>query len=239
MRPEESACEDLQGDLFKIELQSIIDMHHPMVKLAHTVDWSKLDSTFAPLFCEDNGRPAKSTRLMVALHYLKYTYDLSDEDVVAGWIENPYWQYLSGMKYFEHRRPIDPTSMTKWRNRAGQAGAEMMLKETIESGLKLKAIKPNQLKRVNVDTTVQEKHIRFPTDARLYDRARERLVIQAQALSIKLRQSYKYVGKRLLMKAQRYAHARQMKRAARCTKKLKTLLGRVIRDIKRKCFAIA
>ena len=127
---------------------------------------------------------------MVALHYLKFTFDLSDEDVVAGWVENPYWQVLSGMKHFEHRRPIDPSSMTYWRKRVGTAGAEAMLKETIEAGLALKAIKPSQLARVNVDTTVQEKHVRFPTDARLYKRARARLVNAAERRGIMLRQNY-------------------------------------------------
>jgi IS5 family transposase len=235
MQPQDSPCEDLQGDLFKVQLQSIVDLSHPLVKLAHTVDWASLDETLDPLFCKDNGRPANSTRLMVALHYLKYTYDLSDEDVVDGWVENPYWQYLSGMMYFMHTRPIDPTSMTKWRNRAGQAGAEAMLKETIEAGLKLKAVKPSQLKRINVDTTVQEKHVRFPTDARLYNRARERLVAEARTRGIGLRQSYRRLGKQMLMKTNRYAHAHQMKRARRCTKRLKTFLGRLIRDIERKC----
>ena len=171
---------------------------------------------------------------MVALHYLKFTFDLSDEDVVAGWVENPYWQVLSGMKHFEHRRPIDPSSMTYWRKRVGAAGAEAMLKETIEAGLALKAIKPSQLARVNVDTTVQEKHVRFPTDARLYNRARARLVKAAERRGIKLRQNYRRVGKRLLLQVNRYMHARQPKRAGRCRKKLRTILGRVIRDIDRK-----
>ena len=234
MKPKPSSCADLQGDLFKIELGAIVDDTHAMIKLAHTVDWERLDTAFGALYCGDNGAPARSTRLMVALHYLKFTFDLSDEDVVAGWVENPYWQYLSGMKYFEHTRPIDPSSMTYWRKRVGQTGAEKMLMETIATGLKLKAVKPSQLARINVDTTVQEKHVRFPTDARLYNRARERLVAEARGRGIELRQSYRRLGKQMLMKNNRYAHARQMKRARRCTKKLRTFLGRVIRDIERK-----
>ena len=235
MKPQDAPCDDQQGDLFKTELRDIIDPTHALVKLAAAVDWQKLDAHFAPLFCGDNGRPGTNTRLMCALHYLKYTYDLSDEAVVDGWVENPYWQTFSGMKYFTHTRPIDSSSMTRWRKRVGEQGAERMLMETIDAGLKLKAIKPTQLKRINVDTTVQEKDIRFPTDARLYDRARERLVAMAQERSTPLRQSYRRVGKKLLLKSTRYAHARQMKRAKRCTKKLRTILGRVIRDIERKC----
>ena len=110
-----------------------------------------------------------------------------------------------------------------------------MLAETIRAGLEIKAITPAQLQRVNVDTTVQEKHIRYPTDARLYDRARQRLVRATERRSIKLRQSYRRVGKRLLFQFNRYMHARQNGRAKRCLKKLRTLLGRVIRDIERKC----
>jgi IS5 family transposase len=221
-------------NLFRPELTSIIDPGHGLVKLAKTVNWDRMDKVFGATYCPDNGRPGVSTRLMVSLHYLKYTYNLSDEDVVAGWVENPYWQYLSGMKFFEHEPPIDPSSMTRWRKRIGEAGAEQLLKETIAAGLKLKAIKPHHLKRVNVDTTVQEKDIRFPTDGRLYDRARQRLVQAAKARGISLRQTYNRLSKRLVAQQSRYAHARQMKRAQRCTRTLKTYLGRVIRDIERK-----
>ena len=234
MKPKSSPCENLQGDMFRVELESMIDLDHAMVRLSKQVDWGRLDEQFASLYCSDNGAPACSTRLMVALHYLKYTYDLSDDDVVGGWVENPYWQYLSGMKYFEHTRPIDPSSMTRWRRRVGDAGAEAMLAETIRAGLQIKAITPTQLKRVNVDTTVQEKDIRFPTDARLYDRARRRLVAAAQQRGIELRQTYARVGKKHLLMAARYAHARQMNRSRRSQRKLKTFLGRVIRDIERK-----
>jgi IS5 family transposase len=146
---------------------------------------------------------------MVALHYLKYTHDLSNGAVLRGRVENPCWQYLSGMKYFSHEMPVDASSMSRWRRLIGEAGAEELLKETIRAGLRLRIIKPSQLKRVNVDTTVQEKYIRFPTDARLYDR---------------MRQSYVRVGKRLLTQQSRYAGARQFKRAWRCTRKLHTIL---------------
>jgi IS5 family transposase len=235
MKPKPSACEDRQGDLFKTELRDMLNPDHAMVKLAGRVDWGRLEETFGAFYDEGNGAPAVATRLMVSLQYLKFTFDLSDEGVVAGWVENPYWQYLSGMKYFEHRRPIDPSSMTRWRKRVGEAGAEAMLRETIETGLELRAIKGSQLARVNVDTTVQEKHVRFPTDARLYDRARARLVAAAERREIKLRQSYRRVGKRLLRQVNRYMHARQVRRAERCRKKLRTILGRVIRDVERKC----
>lgn len=221
-------------ELFRSELINIIDPGHALVKLAKSVNWDRLDEVFGETYCPDNGRAGISTRLMVSLNYLKYCYNLSDEDTVYGWVENPYWQYLSGMKYFEHKLPIDPSSMTRWRKRIGEAGAEELLKETIEAGLKLKAVKVSQLKRVNVDTTVQEKDIRFPTDARLYDRARQRLVDAAKERHISLRQNYNRNAKHLLTRQSRYAHAKQMKRAKKCTRTLRTYLGRVIRDIERK-----
>jgi IS5 family transposase len=233
MKPKKSPVHERQGNLFRVELSRIIDRGHGLVKLAEAVDWHRLDEMFGSTYCPDNGRPGVSTRLMVALHYLKYTHNLSDEEVVASWVENPYWQYFSGMKWFEHEVPIDPSSMTRWRKRIGEAGAEGLLRETLEAGLKIKAVKPHQLKRVNVDTTVQEKEIRFPTDARLYDRARQRLVEAAKDRGISLRQNYNRKSKHALYMQSRYAHAQQMQRARQCTRKLKTYLGRVIRDIER------
>jgi IS5 family transposase len=108
-----------------------------------------------------------------------------------------------------------------------------MLRATIEAGVEMRVIRPAELKRINVDTTVQTKAIRFPTDARLYQRMRERLVNAARAEGLTIKQSYEHVGRRLLMQSSRYAHARQMKRARACTRKLKTQLGRVIREVER------
>jgi IS5 family transposase len=233
MKPKKSSQNDRQRDLFRSQLSSIINSNHGLVKLAKVVEWGRLDELFGSTYCPDNGRPGVSTRLMVALHYLKYTYNLSDEDVVATWVENPYWQYFSGMTFFEHEVPINPSSMTRWRKRIGEAGAEKLLKETIKAGLKLKAVKSFQLKRINIDTTVQEKEIRFPTDARLYDRARQRLVDLAKDRQINLRQNYNRKSKQMLYWQSRYSHARQMKRAKACTRKLRNYLGRVLRDIDR------
>lgn len=233
MKPKQTPQINRQRDLFRAALSSIIDPNHGLVKLSKVVEWDRLDEIFGSTYCPETGRPGVSTRLMVALHYLKYTHNLSDEDVVATWVENPYWQYFSGMKWFEHELPINPSSMTRWRKRIGEAGAEELLTETIKAGLKLRAVKPFQLKRVNIDTTVQEKEIRFPTDARLYDRARQRLVDFAKERGIDLRQNYNRKSKQMLYWQSRYSHARQKKRAKACTRKLKNYLGRVLRDIAR------
>jgi len=222
-----------QFDLFKIELNQIIDPNHPLIKLTKQMDWSAFDHQFEKEF-SDEGRPAIATRLMVSLHYIKYTHDLSDEETVAMWIENPYWQYFSGRQHFEHKFPIDPSSMTRWRKRVGVKGAEELLSQTIKTAKRQKYLKRTQCQKVNVDTTVQTKAIRFPTDARLYDRMRETLVKTAKDENINLRQSYTRVGKKALRRQQNYGHARQMKRSKKETRKLKTYLGRVVRDVERK-----
>jgi IS5 family transposase len=219
--------------MFEIDLEQLIDLNHPLVRLGMFIDWASFEDVLGATYHPTQGAPGISTRLMVALHYLKYHHDLSDEDVVAAWVENPYWQHFSGERYFQHRAPIDGSSMTRWRQRLGEAGAEQMLRATIETGIKMGAIRPTQLKRINVDTTVQTKAIRFPTDARLYNRCRERLVKMARQQGLVIKQSYEHVGRRLLMQSSRYAHARQMKRARACTRKLRTQLGRVMREIER------
>lgn len=222
-----------QRELFRVELEHLVDAGHPLVKLGRQIDWAVFAERLGQTYAAATGAPGVRTRLLVALHYLKYQHDLSDEAVVQQWVENPYWQYFSGEQFFQHEMPIDPSSMTRWRQRLGEAGAEAMLKETIQTGLRMKVITPAQLKRVNVDTTVQTKAVRYPTDARLYNRARERLVKEARKGGIPIKQSYERVGPRLLMQQSRYAHARQMKRARACTRKLRTNLGRVIREILR------
>lgn len=222
-----------QRELFRVELDLLIDQAHALVKLGRQINWAGFEESLGRTYAATTGAPGVSTRLMVALHYLKYQHDLSDEAVVEQWVENPYWQHFSGEQFFQHEMPIDPSSMTRWRKRLGEAGAEAMLKETIETGLRLKVITPAQIQRINVDTTVQTKAVRFPTDARLYNRARERLVKTARKLGLHIKQSYERVGPRLLMQQSRYAQARQPKRAAGCTRKLRTHLGRVIRQIER------
>jgi len=232
MRPK-SEPKQPQRELFQVDLEHLIDLHHPLAKLARQIDWSRFDQRFGSSYHPTQGAPGISTRLMVSLHYLKYRTDLSDEDVVAAWVENPYWQHFSGERYFQQSMPIDPSSRTRWRKRLGEAGAEQMLGATIEAGMKMKAIRPAQLQRINVDTTVQTKAVRYPTDARLYRRCREKLVKAARAAGLNIKQSYGHVGRRLLMQSSRYAHARQMKRAKACTRALRTQLWRVLREIER------
>jgi IS5 family transposase len=229
---------DSQRTLFTFPLEKILDPDHPLVKLASKIDWSEFDDLVVECYSEE-GRPGCTTRLMIGLLYLKHAFDESDESLVERWVENPYWQYFCGFDEMQHKCPINPSSLSRWRKRVGAARLEKMLEVTIQVAMKTGMLKPAEVTRVNVDTTVQEKAVAFPTDARLYQKMRVTLVRQAKRMGIPLRQSYRFVGKRALFKQARYAHARQMKRAARMTRKLKTYLGRVVRDIERKAEKIA
>jgi IS5 family transposase len=205
-----------------------------MFLLANQIDWRFFEESFGPLYVEKIGRPGTPIRLLVGLHYLKQTFNESDESVVIRFLENPYWQYFCGFDYFQHTLPTDPTTLVKWRHRIGPEGMEKLLQGTLLAAKSQGKLTPNHLKHVNVDTTVQEKAIAFPTDARLYHKARAALVKVATKCGITLRQSYERLGKRALLMNSRYLHARQMKRAKRELKKLRVFLGRVIRDIQRK-----
>ena len=223
-----------QRELFGAHLSELLNAEHPLYVLAQRIDWQQFDVAIDSCYADELGRPGVNTRLMVGLMYLKHTFDESDESVVARWVENPYWQFFCGCQYMQHDPPVDSSMMSQWRKRVGAERLEKLLEASIQTALTMKAIKPKQFEQVNVDTTVQEKAIAFPTDARLYQKMRIALVREAKALGIPLRQSYRFVGKKTLFKQHRYAHARQMKRAAKMTRKLKTLLGRVVRDIERK-----
>lgn len=235
MKPRKPPIEaDRQGDIFKVLLEDIIDMKHELARLAGFISWDDFDKEFGALYHPDKGRPAESMRLMVGLHYLKEAFDHSDERTIKEWVENPYWQYFCGMKYFEHRFPVDPSQMTRWRKRVGEAGVEKMLAATVQAALDMKLLRSQSFDKVNVDTTVQEKAIHYPTDARLYYDMREKLARLAHENGVELRQSYTRLAKKALFNAGRYAHARQMKRARKNIRKLKTHLGCVARDIQRK-----
>jgi transposase, IS5 family len=221
-------------DLFRSRLDQVINVDHALVKLARAIDWGFLEEKCGAVYNDGAGQPPLPTRLMAGLAILKHTYNLSDEVVCELWIENPYYQYFCGEEFFQHRLPLDRSSMTRWRNRMGEERLQALLQESLAVATRSGAMKPSDLARVIVDTTVQPKNVTFPTDAKLLNRAREKLVKLAKRLGVELRQSYTRVGKFALVQHQRYAHAKQFKRANRALRTLKTYLGRVIRDIARK-----
>jgi len=233
MRPRERRDEGEQ-DLFRSRLDQIIDMNHALVKLARAIDWGFLEERFGEVYEDVPGRPPLPTRLMAGLAILKHMHDLSDEVLCERWVENPYYQHFCGEVFFRHALPFDRSSLTRWRQRMGADRLQALLQESLSVATKTGAAKPADFSRQIVDTTVQPKAVMFPTDARLLNRARERLVRLAKEHNVPLRQSYVRVGKFALIKHQRYAHAKQFKRANRALRKLRTYLGRVIRDIDRK-----
>jgi transposase, IS5 family len=233
MRPRERR-ETGKQDLFRSRLDQIIDLNHPLVKLAKAIDWGFLEKHFGEVYKDGPGHPPLPTRLMAGLAILKHSYDLSDEVLCERWVENPYYQYFCGEEFFQHRLVFDRSSMTHWRQRMGEERLKALLQESLSVAAKAGAIKPSELSRVIVDTTVQPKNVTFPTDAKLLNRAREKLVRLARQHGVGLRQSYARLGKIALVRHQRYAHAKQFKRARRMLKRLRTQLGRVMRDIGRK-----
>jgi transposase, IS5 family len=175
MRPREQR-ETGKQDLFRSRLDQIIDTEHALVKLARTVDWRFLEEKFGAVYKDGPGQPPLPTRLMAGLATLKHTYNLSDEVMCELWLENPYYQYFCGEEFFQHRLPLDRSSMTHWRNRMGEERLQALLQESLAVATRTGAMKPGDLARVIVDTTVQPKNITFPTDAKLLNRAREKLV---------------------------------------------------------------
>jgi len=221
-------------DLFRSRLDQILNMKHELILLADRIDWTYFEKEFGKFYVEKKGRPGKPIRLMVGLHYLKQAFDVSDEAVVSGFLENPYWQYFCGYEHFQKEFPIDPSSLTRFRKRLGPDGIEHLLKELLNTAKRTGQLKKTHLNKVNVDTTVQEKAITFPTDAKLYYKMRELLVKAAGERGVTLRQSYSKLAKKALSRQSGYARARQFKRAGKMTRRLKTFLGRVHRDIERK-----
>jgi IS5 family transposase len=229
MKPREPV-ETGQNDMFRSRLDQIIDMGHEKAVLANRIDWQFLAERFGEAYSDEAGHPPLPTRLMAGLH----AENLSDEVLCARWIENPYYQFFCGEEFFRHELPFERSSMTRWRQRMGEERLQALLQESLAVAVKVGAARPADFTKIIVDTTVQEKNVAFPTDAKLIHRARERLVSQAQKAGIGLRQSYSRVGKFALIKQQRYAHAKQFKRARAKLRQLKTYLGRTIRDIGRK-----
>jgi IS5 family transposase len=226
--------DDRQDDLFRPRLDQIISLHHPLVRLAQEIDWEFLARRFGSVCSAGPGQPPLPTRLVAGLFILKHMHNLSDEALCERWVENPYFQFFCGELVFRHELPFERSSLTRWRQRLGEEPLTALLQESLAVAHRTGALAGKDLERVAVDTTVQEKAIAHPTDARLTYRAIEKLVDLAKREGVELRQSYIRVAKRAAIMVGRYTHAHQFKRARRALKFLRTRLGRIIRDIRRK-----
>jgi len=235
MKPKKSPIAELsQFQLFHSRLDQLVNPQHELIQLAELIDWNRFDEAYEPLYCEDNGAPGLPTRLLVGLQYLKYTFNLSDEELVKRWTENPYWQAFCGEVYFQTEAPLHPTSLGVWRRRIGEEKIKLILDETVRIALKKKFLTQKDCERVIVDSTVQEKNITFPTDSKLLTKAIIKLGKFARLNGIKLRQSYARKAKQRNWQASGYAAARQFNRLARANQDLKNWLGRIVRDIEKK-----
>jgi transposase, IS5 family len=222
------------GELFQQVLTELINLEHPLVKLAALIDWEVFQTQWSGFFPSKTGRPATPPRLIAGLLYLQHTFALSDEALIWSWVENPYWQHFCGEIHFQHEPPIDPSSLTRWRKRIGEAGVERLLSQSIYAARRGKVVKEKSFDKVIVDTTVMEKAIAFPTDSQLLEKGRQHLVRLAASLGIALRQNYNREAPRLAAQVARYAHAKQFRRMRAVIKTQRTILGRVWRDIQRK-----
>lgn len=219
---------DLQQNLFKTRLTELINMEHPLVKLGNEIDWEKIEQEFEKLF-STQGRPSVAIRKIAGLLLLKELFKESDESVVERWIENAYWQYFTGETFFQTQHPFDPSQFVHFRKRIGEKGLEYLLSQSIKLHPQAKFEK-----EVQIDTTVQEKNITFPTDAKLAKKVIDNCIRIAKKEGIKQRQSYKRVSKQMLRDAYFGHHPRRKKKAIMARKKLRTLGKRLVRELERK-----
>jgi len=231
MRPKKHET-TMSGDLFRARLDQIINLKHELAQLAGAIDWDWIDGEIAPLY-SDKGRPGIETRFAIGLLLLKHIYGLSDEGVCERWVYDPYFQHFTGEEFFQHEFPHERSDLSHWRKRLGDK-LELLLAESLRVAHESGALRTRDLKRVTVDTTVQPKNISFPTDSKLLHAAIKGLNRLAYKHGVRLRQSYVRIAKRAAMMAGRYAHAKQFNRHRRELRILRTRLGRLIRDIRRK-----
>jgi IS5 family transposase len=217
-----------QLNVFRIPLVNVINMNHELVLLAQKIDWDKVEKEFS-VYYPGLGRPAVPIRKMVGSMLLKQMYNLGDETFVARWIENPYWQYFCGETYFQYDKPYDPSEFVHFRKRIGEVGAQKILKLSIS----LFDTKEVCEKEILIDTTVQEKNITFPTDSKLHKNIIEGCRKIAEKENIKLRQSYKRIVKQLMIEQRFREHPKRRKKANAAARKLKTIAGRLVRDVER------
>lgn len=213
--------------IFEVALESFIDMNQELVLLSRQIDWAEVESEFAEYYCADNGRPSVPIRTMVGMMLLKSIYNLSDEGVVARWVENPYMQYFTGEKVFQKRPPMNPIDMTKFRKRIGEKGAEKIFKLSL-------MVNAKEMKQVMIDSTVQEKNITFPTDAKLYRKIVARVLKVSKREGIDLRRTYTREMKALKLKVRFMNHPTRMKEGRKSVKRMRTIARAMVNDMARK-----
>jgi transposase, IS5 family len=251
-------------DFFRLRLDHMIDLRHSLAVLSSRMPWQQIEASVAHLFSgkvragkklsgidlfgeqvqmsavkSHAGRPRVPLRTMIALLYLKHAFNESDEGVVQRWSETPVWQFFGGRAYFDQALPCDATTLVKFRALLGEDGVEELLAQTITAAVNMKLISPKELATVVVDSTVQPKAIAHPTDSKLLETARQKLVAAAKDAGIDLKQTFAKEGRLLRFKAGRYAHAKQFKRMGRAIKRQRTIVARIARQMERGASALS
>lgn len=216
---------------FFSSLADMLNQSHPLYKLADKIDWAKFDTAFAPLYCQNNGRPAKPIRLMCGLLILKHLRNLSDESLVEQWSENAYYQYFCGIPEFVPGAPCASSELVHFRNRIGEKGIELIFQESIRVNNEEDDDRHHDV--AFIDSTVQEKNITYPTDAKLHKKTVRKVLGIVHELGLPLRQSYTFVLKGVY-RGQRFRnHPKNRNKALKADRKLRTIAGRLVRELRR------
>lgn len=235
--------------------EEVLDKKHPLYVLANKINWKFFEDEFSKHYHKTMGRPAKPIRMMVGLLILKHLRNLSDESVVEQCGENSYYQYFCGEEKFVSRPPCEASEFVHFRNRIGKEGMELILQESIrvaseimrpgrktnrknknDSGNDNNKIGKNKIleKDVIIDTTVQEKNITYPTDDKLYKKIIKKCVEISEKETVELRQNYRRTVKRLSYQQRFKKSKKQRKLAIKASRRIKTIAGRLVRDLERK-----
>lgn len=237
MKPKaDPASRRRQGRLFVDDgpvLTDFIDMTHPLVRMADSMVWETFENHWRQQFGTAGGPMANAGRRVGGLLMLKHMEAISDERLIEQWVCNPYYQYFCGETRFQHRPPVNPTTLIKWRKRLGEEGMEWLLTTVLDSALNSGALKRESLAHLSVDSTVMEKNIAHPTDSALLEKMRAKLVALMRANELGVRRSYSREGPRLAQRIGRLAHAKQFKRMRRSLKRQRTWVGRLVRELQR------
>ena len=248
-------------DFFRARLGEMVNPKDPLVVLARQMPWDEIETYLARFFvrqpkpgqvvevddlfgthaeCQGGGvsaagRKRLPIRLMASLLYLAHRDNHSDEAVVQRWSESVPYQHFSGGDdgYYEHRPPCDASQISRFRRAIGEEGGEYLLKATVAVAVRMQLVPVEAFQAITVDSTVMEKAIAHPTDSRLLEVARARIIRVAKAAGFQLKQTFAREAQHLRWKAGGYAHARQFKRLRRVIRRQRTILGVVLRDIQR------
>ncbi len=212
-------------------LDDLLNQQHPLYQLSHKINWRVFEQAFIPLYCPDNGRPCKPIRLMCGLLILKHLRNLSDESVVEQWSENAYYQYFCGEHEFVPSFPCNASELVHFRKRIGEQGIELILAESIRVNDDDPSGKGD--KTAFIDTTVQEKNITYPTDAKLHRKIISKCVQISRQEGLPMRQSYTRTLKALAIDQRFRTHPKKRKKALRADRKVKTIAGRLVRELER------